>query len=242
MQASLCDVKRLLIVLATVIVGVGIVVGSIALAHYKAQEPKVLRAVADGTYPMPDGDLPHAKLDMSIYPQSSGAVPGPALTDTFATTVGNGQGWPFYWPSTTLELPANSVVTVTIHQYDSGGTIYNPWLAKPQGVLPGTYTIDGNAVEGVEPSNVAHTFTIHQYPEGNQPFLFVSVAVPAQSANAPTDANGYPTKPIDVSFTFRTGAPGEYVWNCEFPCGNNYIQFGGPMSQRGYMSGTVKVV
>jgi hypothetical protein len=79
-------------------------------------------------------------------------------------------------------------------------------------------------------------------PEGNQPYLFVSVPVPAQSANAPTDANGYPTKPIDVTFTFRTGAPGNYVWNCEFPCGTYYVSFGGPMSQRGYMSGTVKVV
>lgn len=234
--------KRLLVVLGTVIVGIGIVAGSAAFGHWKAAEPAVIKAVVDGTSPTPDGDRPHAKLEMAIYPQSSGAIPGPQLNDTGANVAANGQGWPFYWPSTSIELPANSVVEVTIHQYDSGGTIYNPWFAKPQGIVEGTFTVNGSPEVGVNPTNVAHTFTIHQLPEGNQPYLFVSVPVPAQSANAPTDANGYPTKPIDVTFTFRTGAPGNYVWNCEFPCGTYYVSFGGPMSQRGYMSGTVKVV
>jgi hypothetical protein len=88
---------------------------------------------------------------------------------------------------------------------------------------------------------VAHTFTIHQYPESDQPYWFVSVPLPAQADNAKPLANGYPA-PIDVTFSFMTGAPGKYVWNCEFPCGTGYVEFGGPMSQRGFMSGTVTVV
>jgi hypothetical protein len=32
------------------------------------------------------------------------------------------------------------------------------------------------------------------------------------------------------------------VWNCEYPCGDGtYAKFGGPMSARGYMSGTLTV-
>lgn len=234
--------KRLLFVLGIVFIGIGIVAGSAAWAHWKATEPAALKAVVDGTASTPDGELPLAKLELSIYPQPSVEIPGPALNDPLATNAASSQGWPFFWPSSSIELPANSLVQVTIHQYDSGGTIYNPWLAKPQGIVEGSYTINGKPEIGVEPTNVAHTFTIHMYPEGNQPYLFVSVPVPAQPNNAPTDASGYPTKPIDVTFTFRTGAPGTYVWNCEFPCGTYYVSFGGPMSQRGYMSGTVTVV
>ena len=51
----------------------------------------------------------------------------------------------------------------------------------------------------------------------------------------------YP-KPIEVTFSFRTKGPGKYVWNCEFPCGDGtYAKFGGPMSTRGWMSGTLTV-
>ena len=108
------------------------------------------------------------------------------------------------------------------------------------GTVDGTATYNGKAAASIDPANVAHTFTIHQYPEGGQPYLFVSVPVPAQSDKAPNLANGYPA-PIDVTFSFITGDPGTYVWNCEFPCGTGYVEFGGPMSQRGYMSGTVTV-
>jgi hypothetical protein len=45
-----------------------------------------------------------------------------------------------------------------------------------------------------------------------------------------------------VTFSFVTGGKGEYVWNCEFPCGDGYYaKFGGPMATRGYMSGTFTV-
>jgi hypothetical protein len=101
--------------------------------------------------------------------------------------------------------------------------------------------VGGRDVTSIPASNVAHTFTIHQYPESDQPYWFVSVPLPAQADNAKPLANGYPA-PIDVTFSFMTGAPGKYVWNCEFPCGTGYVEFGGPMSQRGFMSGTVTVV
>jgi hypothetical protein len=45
-----------------------------------------------------------------------------------------------------------------------------------------------------------------------------------------------------ITFQFVTGSTGTYAWNCEFPCGDNYANFGGAMSTYGYMSGTLKVV
>jgi hypothetical protein len=61
------------------------------------------------------------------------------------------------------------------------------------------------------------------------------------AADAKNQPNGYPV-PVDITFSFITGEPGSYVWNCEDPCGQSYQSFGGGMSERGWMSGTVTVV
>jgi hypothetical protein len=57
--------------------------------------------------------------------------------------------------------------------------------------------------------------------------------------NAP--GSDYPA-PHVVTFSFITGGKGEYIWNCEYPCGDGYYaRFGGPMATQGYMSGTIDV-
>jgi len=51
-------------------------------------------------------------------------------------------------------------------------------------------------------------------------------------------AGGYTQHPTKTTFTFITGDEGEYVWNCEFPCGDGTIaRFGNAMSAMSYMSG-----
>lgn len=227
--------------LLSVFIGVVVVGGSVALFSAGAQQPEPLTAKVVGTAKTPRGDLPHAELDLSIYPNSSEQVPPPAVDDSLAQSQSESQQWPFYTPSSNLVLPANSLVTIRITQYDSGGQIYNPYLADVVGTVDGTANYDGKAETGIDPNNVAHTFTIHQYPEADQPYLFVNVPVPANGANAPTDAAGYPKDPHVIEFSFITGDPGQYIWNCEFPCGTGYVEFGGPMQQRGWMSGTVTV-
>lgn len=234
--------KRALMTVVSVAIGILVVGGSVALFSAGAQEPTPLVAKNVGTAQTPRGELPHVEMDLSIYPNSSSAVPPPDVTDPLAQYDSEVEQWPFYTPSTNLELPANSLVTMRITMYDTGGQIYNPFLAQVVGTVDGTATYDGKKEKGIDPNNVGHTFTIHQYPEETQPYLFVNIPVPANSANAPADANGYPKDPKIVEFSFMTGDPGEYIWNCEFPCGNSYVQFGGPMQQRGWMSGTVTVV
>jgi hypothetical protein len=102
-------------------------------------------------------------------------------------------------------------------------------------------TVDGKTVSETNPDTVGHTFTIHAAPTDQDP-LFVSVPLPAVSDDAPiVKGTNYPA-PHVVVFSFVTHGPGKYVWNCEFPCGDEYYaKFGGPMSTRGYMSGTLTV-
>lgn len=199
---------------------------SLASSH-----PPELDATVRGYVDTSSGRLPHAFLNLATYPDSMAGEHG--------ANGGPHPDWVSYGPTTNLEVPAHSVVTVTIDQYDTGGSVYNPYFAHVHGTVGGTETVNGKSVTGIDPNNVGHTFTLHMFP-GTQSGLFVSVPLPAVSDSAPNLANGYP-KPNVVTFSFVTGSPGHYVWNCEFPCGTEYQSFGGPMSTEGYMDGTLTV-
>jgi hypothetical protein len=178
-----------------------------------ASSPPQLRASVHGVAQTSAGALPHAFMTISSYPDSLAGEHG--------------------------EVPAHALVTMTIDQYDTGGTIDNSYFAGVHGTLGGTETVNGKPVTGISADNVAHTFTVHMFP-ANQPEVFISVPLPAVSDSAPNLANGYP-KPNVVTFSFITAGPGRYVWNCEYPCGSEYAGFGGAMSTQGYMDGTLTV-
>jgi hypothetical protein len=149
--------------------------------------------------------------------------------------------WVSYGPKSNFQVPAHSLVTITIDQYDGGESLNNSFFAKPRGTIGGTETVDGKTVSRVNPDTVGHTFTIHAAPTNQDP-LFVSVPLPAVADDAPAMPHSDYPAPHVVTFSFITGGKGEYVWNCEFPCGDGtYAKFGGPMSTRGFMSGTFTV-
>jgi hypothetical protein len=157
-------------------------------------------------------------------------------------------GWVSYCPSTTWELPANSVITVTIQQYDSASGMYNDFFSKVQGTIGGVATYNGKSMDQINPDDAAHTFTIQSEPNETNP-LYVSVpllGVPDDAPNAVTvNGNPYP-KPNVISFQFRTGPAGHhYLWHCYVPCGNDRLSpygFTGPMATLGYMAGMISVV
>lgn len=178
-------------------------------------------------------DSHHVYLHLSTYPDS--------LAGEHGKDGGAEPDWVSYGPTTTLQVSRNSLVTVTISQYDGGEAITNPWFAQVHGTLGGTETVNGKTVTEVDPETIGHTFTLHAAPTAQDP-LFVSAPLPAVPDDAPLATGSKYPKPNEVTFSFRTKGPGEYVWNCEFPCGDGtYAKFGGPMSARGYMSGTLTV-
>ena len=195
--------------------------------------PGLLNATVKGTAQTAGGVLPHAFLELATYPDSLAGEHGPG--------GGSEPNWVSYGPTTNLSVPAHSLVTVTIKQYDSGGTITNAYFAGVHGTLGGTITVKGKTTTRLNPDAIGHTFTIHALPTNQDP-LFVSVPLPALPDDAkPAPGSNYPT-PAVVTFSFVTGGPGSYVWNCEYPCGDGtYAKFGGPMSTRGFMSGTLTV-
>lgn len=134
--------------------------------------------------------------------------------------------WPGYRPSA-IVVPANSLVTVTIRNYDLGDTSLptgSPF-SKVQGVVGGIAHASGYSYSSLALDKVAHTFTIQQ--------LGVNVPVPG---DAPA---GMPY--AQVSFTFHTGAAGLYYFRCFDPCGTGAVGWQGPMVTKGYMLGTITV-
>jgi hypothetical protein len=146
--------------------------------------------------------------------------------------------WVSYLPTTTLKVPANSVVTVVIDQEDGASGLRNPYWAKAQGIVGGTFHMDyfdaqGNPQSGDftkldDASTLGHSFGI---PDLGVfvPLLGISDAAPAGSKNV-------------ITFSFRTGAPGIFHWQCFVPCGAGTIYGnGGPMQTLGYMGGFLVV-
>jgi len=136
------------------------------------------------------------------------------------------QNWPAYAPNK-LVVPANSLVTVTIRNYDLGDTplLKGSPFNTVQGVVGGVAYADGHTYAALAPEKVAHTFTVPQ--------LHINVPVPGDT----TTGKPY----VEVSFTFRTGAAGSYYFQCFDPCGTGSNGFEGPMVTKGYMVGTLIV-
>jgi hypothetical protein len=225
--------RRLVGCIGTVVVGALVVFGVGWALHQRPAPAQGSAVQIRGTVSTPHGNVPHVFVHLSAYPDSMAGEHGP--------DGGSEPDWVSYGPTTGLSIPAHSLVTVTIKQYDTGGAITNPFFSRVHGTLGGTATVNGKRVTRVDPASIGHTFTLHAAPTTQSP-LFVSVPLPAKGDNAPpAPGSAYP-RPNVVTFSFMTGGAGKYVWNCEFPCGDGYYaKFGGPMSTRGYMSGTVTV-
>jgi len=154
--------------------------------------------------------------------------------------------WVSYCPSTTLEVPANSLITVVINNYDGATTLVNNYFRQVQGTVGGIELVNNKPMSQVSADNISHTFTLQSMPETNNP-LFLSVpivGVPDDAPNVVTIAGDQYPKPNVISFQFHTGPAGTYVWHCYDPCGEDRpapYGFSGPMSTTGFMAGTLTV-
>jgi hypothetical protein len=163
--------------------------------------------------PAPSGHArPSDHIALDIMPVKAG---GPA------------QDYAAYVPSTLLSAPAHSVVSVTIRNFDLDATPLpaTSSRARVSGTVGGVASVDGSTYRALDPAAIAHTFTIPQ--------LGVNVPIPGHSASG----KHY----VTVTFSFRTGAPGTYDWQCFDPCGDGPDGLDGPMAAVSYMQGTLTV-
>jgi hypothetical protein len=190
------------------------------------------------------------------FPKTVPATPAPAgganLTLETVAAVGKGPSpthpdWVSYlvrsngrWVRTTIfKVPANSIVHVTLYQFDTPTGLRNPFLSQVQGTIGGTATLDGKSFQAIEPEEASHTFAV---PELG---VFVPLAGVPEEAKHPCEEGPcqLTSDHRTISFSFRMGKKGRYRWQCFVPCAAGFINGnGGPMQTLGYMDGFIDAV
>jgi hypothetical protein len=144
------------------------------------------------------------------------------------------------WHHTTaFQVPAHSLVRVTIYQYDTATGLRNPFWSQVRGTVDGTMTVDGKRMDALPPDDASHTFAI---PDLNVSVPLKGVPDDAKNQCAVTPctlAQAHTT----ITFAFRTGKRGTFRWQCFVPCAASFVfGNGGPMQSPGWMDGYLKVV
>jgi hypothetical protein len=171
-----------------------------------------------------------------------GTVPAAALDDPHNTWVSyyavdaNSKNWRH---DTTYVLRANTLVHMTIYNFDSASGLRNPFYSQASGTVGGTMMLDGKTTQAIDPADASHVFSV--------PAIGLSVPLKGVPDNAKNPCGNAPCSlsfdHTATSFTFRTPGKGLYRWQCFVPCAAGYIAgFGGPMQTVGYMGGFLKVV
>ena len=182
-----------------------------------------------------------------------GRADGPAQAElTLGTTpavgkLGQNPTWVSYlvregdqWKhTTTFDVPAHSLVKITVLNFDGESGLRNPFLSQVQGTVGGNMQLDGKTVKNISPDDASHTFTVPQ----------MGIVVPIQGV-ADDAPNQCPEMPCSldqahetVTFMIRTGKNGlDPVAVLRAVRGRLHHGFGGPMQTIGYMDGFLHVV
>jgi hypothetical protein len=219
---------RKLLGVSLTVAAVGVLIG-LYVADWATSFPKTVAAAS----------VPANSGGASLTLETVASI-GPKLSPGHPTWVSylvrsNGQ----WLHSTDYTVPANSLVHITIYQFDSPTGLRNPFLSQVQGTEGGTAVIDGKTVNAIEPEEASHTFAI--------PELGVFVPLPGVPEESKHPCEEAPCELSSdhrtISFTFRTGKKGRYRWQCFVPCGAGFLfGNGGPMQTLGWMDGFINVV
>jgi hypothetical protein len=202
---------------------IAVLLVAIYVVDFLAATPSTVKAA-----PAPGG----AQLTLQTV-ASYGHSPHP---DWVSYLVRNQSGWHH---TTVFQVPAHSLVHVTIYQYDTATGLRNPFWSQVRGTVGGAMTVDGQLTRSLNPDLASHTFAI--------PDMGVSVPLKGVADDAKNQCSVAPC-PLSqahttITFTFHTGAPGKYRWQCFVPCAASFIfGNGGPMQTPGWMDGYLHVV
>ena len=221
MSASGKRVAGIVIAAAIVCVGIGLYVGL-----YLTNVPGSAAATQTSS---------GAQMYLATVAASELSDPHPSWVSYYVVDAKD-QNWRH---ETTFILPAHTLVHLTVYQFDGQSGLRNPFISQAQGIVGGTFTLNGKPTKAIDPLAASHIFAIPQ--------LGVSVPLYGIPDDAKNPCNNAPC-PLSmdhetISFTFRTQGKGLFRWQCFVPCAAGFIQgFGGPMQTVGYMDGFIKVV
>jgi hypothetical protein len=176
-----------------------------------------------------------ATLNLATVAAAKGTDPHPTWVSYYAVNADD-TNWRH---ATTYTLPANTVVHVTIYQFDGQSGLRNEFLSQSSGTIGGNFLLNGKPTQAIDPTTASHVFAI--------PAIGLSVPLEGVADNAKNPCANAPcplsTAHFTIQFSFRTPGKGLYRWQCFVPCAAGFIAgFGGPMQTVGYMDGFIHVV
>jgi heme/copper-type cytochrome/quinol oxidase subunit 2 len=164
-----------------------------------------------------------------VAPAASHTIPTYQITVVTDDQTGK-DGDLAFMPSD-ITLPAHATVRIRIANFDDATAQKPAKYAHVWGTVCGTIQVQHmmrtmpnmaepvHTVRALNPNTqVSHTFTVN-----------------GMHLNVPILASGVTT------FVIHTGKAGHYTWQCYNPCGSGKSGWGGAMSMKGYMSGTITV-
>jgi hypothetical protein len=143
-------------------------------------------------------------------------VPAAAVNDPHPTWVSyyavdaNDTNWRHV---TTYVLPANTLVHVTIYQFDSQTGLRNPFIAQATGTVGGNFMLNGKPTQTIGPDTASHVFAIPEIGL-SVPLYGIPSSAKNPCSNAPCPLS---TDHSTTTFTFRTPGKGLYRWQCFVP-------------------------
>lgn len=213
----------------TAVIVVGVLIG-LYVATWATSFPRTVAAASSST---------NAAVTTNLTLQTVAAVGpkySPANPDWVSYLVQSKGKWIH---TTDFKVPANSLVHITVLQYDGDSGLRNPFLSQVQGTVGTTMTVDGKTLGSIDPEEASHTFAV--------PELGILVPLPGVEDEAKNQCEFAPCTMGEahrtISFTIRTGKKGRYHWQCFVPCAAGFLTGGGgPMQTLGYMDGFLDVV
>ncbi len=220
---------RLATVLGAFVVAVGLVVAAVAVY--------LTPGIPGGTVDFTKGQSAGGPVNLTV--QTVGAIGFGSHPTWVSYLVKTPSGkWEHM---TNWKVPANTVINMTVLQYDSGSPLRNQQWGQVVGVNGSQMSLNGASIGSYNSyagNGVGHTFAI--------PDLGISVPLVGVSASSNICGTAPCTTNFShntITFSFKTPGPGNFHWQCFVPCGLGYLYGnGGPMSTQNYMGGYLEVV
>jgi hypothetical protein len=220
------DAKRALGVVAAAAIVCALIVLYVSL--YLTSSPGSASAAAQRL-------VPGARLYLATVAASELSDPHPSWV-SYYTVDATDRNWKH---ATTFVLPANTLVRVTIYQFDGQSGLRNAFISQARGTVGNDFVLDGKPTQAIDPDAASHVFSIPQIGL-SVPLMGIADDAKNPCGNAPCPLS---TDHHTISFSFRTPGKGLYRWQCFVPCAAGFIDgWGGPMQTVGYMDGFIKVV
>jgi hypothetical protein len=156
----------------------------------------------------------------------------PTFDVTIVTDDQTGKDGDLAYIPSNLVLPAHSTVRIRITNFDDATAQKPVKFAHVWGTVGNTIQVQKMMAVSM-PNMLSKARTVHALPAATDvSHTFTSTGM---HFNVPVLPAGV------TSFVIKTGKPGRYTFQCMNPCGSGKTGWGGAMSMRGEMSGTITV-